>query len=126
MDILDGDACIGLVRQRVSVYLFNQQKQIKAIDAKLPNYKVTLNNHEENCNIKCNPGFYSQVARPSFSSLDEESVLTSSDTTMTVREVTVTKDKKGYEAKRKLHFVLKNQDHIGAVVVYLHHSTRRI
>ena len=73
IDILGDDVPgPGLVRQRVSDYTFNHEKQSRAIedDAILPDYEVTLNNFEENCNIKCSPGFYVQVARPCFSSLN--------------------------------------------------------
>ena len=75
------------INQRVSDFASNHQKQTKALeeDTTKVDYDVTLNNNEENCNIKCNPGFYAQVARPSFCSLNKDSIITSSNISMVIK-----------------------------------------
>ena len=59
---INSDSSISYKR-RVSNYTFNQVKQSKAIedDSSLPEFDVTLDNYDEDYDIKCNPGFYVQV-----------------------------------------------------------------
>ena len=73
-------------------------------DATLHDFDVTINNNNENCTIKCSAGFYLQVVKPCFTSLEKQSVIRHSNISMSVAEIWITNDRKGLEANRKVRF----------------------
>ena len=84
--------------------------------ASISDYEVHINNHDENCMIKCSSGFYSQVAKPCFSALDIHSVLNSQDTAMVVTEYRIFNDQNGFESTRFLRFsFMNNAECIGSL-----------
>ena len=114
---------------RSANYTLNHEKQMTKIrnDASKNDYEVTINNNDENATIKCSSGFYIQVAKSCFVTLDKRSVLSQSDVAITVDDITVTNDKNGLEVTRLIHFsFMSEQKTIGGVAVHLHHSTRTI
>lgn len=114
---------------RYANFSFNQKKQTRAIqdDARLPDYDVTVNNHDENATIKCSPGFYLQVVKPCFFSLNKESIISSSNIVITISDMKSTYEKGDHEVNRKIKFTFKNQlENLGGVTVHLHHSSRTI
>ena len=86
-----------------------------------------MNNEDENCTIKCSSGFYIQVARSCFSSIDKTTVLTIDNVAISIQDVKISMDKNDLEVNRLIHFLFysKMQPH-GGVKVHLHHSTRTI
>ena len=118
------DTCI-----RTAGYSFNQDKQTEKIknDAKLDDYEVTVNNSDQNATIKCSTGFYIQVARPCFVTLDKKSVITRGKIAITLDDLKLTLDQKGLEATRLIHFSFMSElKSLGGVTIHLHHSTRTI
>ena len=114
---------------RSANYALNQDKQANKIreDASLNDYEVTVNNNDQNVTIKCSSGFYIQVAKASFMTLDKCSVLSTAKVAITVDEIAVTKDKSGLEATRLIHFSFKTeQKSLGGVALHLHHSSRTL
>ena len=114
---------------RTAKYAFNKNKQMKEIkkDAKIPDFDVTVNNDDENCTIKCSSGFYIQVARSSFTTIDRTTVITIDNVAISVQEVKITTDKNNHEANRLIHFLFfSHMEPHGGVAVHLHHSTRTI
>ena len=111
------------------IILSIRKKQTKKLesDAKRVDYEVLVNNNNENCNIKCSPGFYVQIARPCFSALKTNSVINSGIISLSVADTVINKDKKNYEANRKIRFNFMSQNkQIGGVTVHLHHSARLV
>ena len=114
---------------RSASYSLNQEKQTRKIieDASLNDYEVTVNNADQNVTIKCSSGFYIQVAKASFVTLEKPTVLSATNVTITVDDVIKTKDMNGLEATKLIHFsFLNEQVSLGGVAVHLHHSTRTI
>ena len=114
---------------RTASYSLNKQKQINDIqkDAHINDFEVSVNNLDQNATIKCSSGFYTQVALPSFSTLEKRSIFTKSKVAISVDEVSITKDSTGLESNRLLYFSFMNeQKNVGGVTVHLHHSTRTI
>ena len=114
---------------REEEFQLNQNKQVKELqdDANIQDFEVTINNYDENATIKCNSGFYFQVAKPSFSSLSRHTTLYCLDVSMTVTDITLSYDKNKYEVKRFMHFKLMNhQEDLAVIAVHLYHTTRRI
>ena len=114
---------------RSASYSLNQEKQTRKIieDASLNDYEVTVNNADQNVTIKCSSGFYIQVAKASFVTLEKPTVLSSTNVTITVDDVIKIKDMNGLEATKLIHFsFLNEQVSLGGVAVHLHHSTRTI
>jgi hypothetical protein len=114
---------------RTKNYAFNKTKQMKEIkrDAKIVDFEVKVNNEDENCTIKCSSGFYIQVARSCFSSIDKTTVLTIDNVAITIQDVKISMEKNDHEVNRLIHFLFysKMQPH-GGVKVHLHHSTSTI
>ena len=114
---------------RSATFSFNQDKQTEKIrnDASICDYEVTINNNDQNGTIKCSTGFYIQVARASFVTLDKHSMFTRGKVAITVDNITLTFDQKGTESTRLIYFSFKSDlKSIGGVTVHLHHSTRTI
>ena len=114
---------------RTASYSLNQSKQVTKIreDANINDYEVTVNNNDQNVTIKCSSGFYIQVAKASFVSIDESSTFSTGKFGISVDDVTITKDQKGLEATKLIHFSFKSeQARSGGVAVHLHHSSRTI
>ena len=63
-----------------------------------------MNNNDQNATIKCSSGFYTQVAKACFVTLEKHSVLTKAKVVTTVNDIIKTFDTKGLEATRLLHF----------------------
>ena len=114
---------------RTAGFTFNQDKQTEKIkkDAQINDYEVNINNNDENATIKCSTGFYIQVARASFVTLEKHSVISRGRIAITVDNVTITKDQSGVESTRLYHFSFMSElkSH-GGVTLHLHHSTRTI
>ena len=114
---------------RTKNYALNEQKQMNEIrkDAKIDDFTITVNNSDENCTIKCSSGFYIQVAKSSFTTLDTTTLFTVQNVAISVSNVTISRDLHGSEANRIIHFNFAAQnDTLGGVTVHLHHSTRTI
>ena len=117
------------IKTRIANYSLNQTKQRDRIreDASLVDYDVKINNNDQNVTIKCSSGFYIQVARASFVTLEKKSVISHDNVAVLVDEVTVTKELSGLEATMLLHFSFSSgKDTLGGAAVHLHHSTRTI
>lgn len=114
---------------RLANFALNQEKQVQKIknDAMLKDFEVVVNNLDENTNIKCSSGFYSQVAKPCFLSLNVNTILNCLGVSVTLIDVAPTFDIRGSELNRvmKFSFFYQSED-LGAVRVHLHHSTRTI
>ena len=113
----------------ISDFTLNQQKQTKRIidDTMLNDYEVNVNNNNENCTIKCSSGFYFQVSKPCFATLNVNSVLNFKDVGITVTEVLPFLDRNKCEFGRRPRFAfLTHNDNLGGVVVHLQHSNRNI
>ena len=96
-------------------------------DAKIDDFVVNVNNADENCTIKCSSGFYIQVAKSCFTTLDTTTVFSFSNVSISISKVTISRDLKGSEANRLLHFNFAHQkENLGGVAVHLYHSTRTI
>jgi hypothetical protein len=91
---------------RSTNYAFNQDKQTEKIrkDALINDYEVTVNNLDQNANIKCSVGFYIQVERASLGTLKNPSVLSSGNITISIDRITVSNEKNGIEATRLINF----------------------
>ena len=77
--------------------------------------------------MKCSSGFYIQVARASFRSLQYPSVLACGDIAVIIDQIKVTKDQLGTEATKLINFsFMADQTKKGGVAVHLHHSNRTI
>ena len=114
---------------RTANYSLNQQKQTDKIikDAALNDYDVTVNNNDMNVTIKCSPGFYLQVAKPSLLALQDKTYLSKDRIPITLTKSTKTKDRNGHENTHLLHFSMTSDDDSECTVaVHLHHSTRTI
>ena len=114
---------------RIASYTLNQQKQTDKIikDAALNDYDVTVNNNDMNVTIKCSPGFYLQVAKPSLLGLTDNTYLSKDRLRIILNKSTKTKDLNGHESTHLLNFSLtSDQDSECCVTVHLHHSTRTI
>ena len=119
----------GCVSTRTANYVFNKKKQIKEItkDAMLVDFEATVNNNDENCTIKCSSGFYLQVAKASFLTLDDTSTFTLGNVAIKISDVKITNDETGSEANRLIKFTFFTKSiSCGSVAVHLHHSTRTI
>ena len=59
---------------RQAGFTLNQGKQFDNLkkDSNIANYDTVLNNFNENMNVKCNSGFYIQVASPALLSLAKQ------------------------------------------------------
>ena len=115
--------------ERINNYTFNKEKQTQKIvkDALKNDYEVTLNNCDQNAIIRCNPGFYIQVARSSLDSLKNNSMLKAGNITVAVDEITISRELNYVEATKLIKFsLLSDQKKVGFVSVHLHHSTRTI
>ena len=115
--------------ERINNYTFNKEKQTQKIvkDALKNDYEVTLNNCDQNAIIRCNPGFYIQVARSSLDSLKNNSMLKAGNITVAVDEITISRELNYVEATKLIKFsLLSDQKKVGFVSVPLHHSTRTI
>ena len=114
---------------RSSNYTLNQDKQTEKIvkDALKNDYEISVNNDDQNVTIRCNSGFYLQVAKPCFTTLDNGSVFTKAGIAVALDDVKITHDKNKTEATRLLHFsFMTNLVSCGGVRIHLHHSTRTI
>ena len=114
---------------RSATYSLNKDKQITKIvkDAEKQDYEINVNNNEENVTIKCSTGFYIQVAKPSFVTLENGSVLSNSNIVVMLTDVTKTNDLNGLETTLLLKCsLLSDRQTLGCVSVHLHHSTRTI
>ena len=91
---------------RTAGFTFNQDKQTEKIrqDASISDFEVNINNNDQNVTIKCSTGFYIQVARASFITLNIQSVFTRGKTAITVNNITLTFDQKGVESTRLIYF----------------------
>ena len=119
----------GFNVNRTAGFTFNQEKQTEKIkkDTKINDYEVNINNSDQNATIKCSTGFYIQVARACFVTLDKTSIITRGKTAITIDDVTITKDQAGVESTRLFHFsFMSDLKSLGGVAVHLHHSTRTI
>ena len=117
------------VSTRTTTYTLNKNKQLKEItkDAMLVDFNVKVNNNDENCTIKCSSGFYLQVAKASFLTLDDSATFTVANVAFTIDNVKITNDETGFEANRLIRFMFfTKSDSCGSVTVHLHHSTRTI
>ena len=114
---------------RTAAYSFNQKKQTAKIkeDAAISDFEVNVNNGDQNATVKCSAGFYIQVARASLGTIENRSVLSSGNITITVDGVTVTEDLNRLEATKLITFsFMSGLKNLGGVKVHLHHSTRTI
>ena len=114
---------------RAANFAFNKDKQTEKIkkDALINDFEVTVNNQDQNANVKCSSGFYLQVARSSLGTLKNNSILPCGKFTITVDKTTVTNEKNGIEATKLIHLSLSHeQKYLGGVTVHMHHSTRTI
>ena len=114
---------------RIANYSLNQQKQTDKIvkDAALTDYDVTVNNNEMNVTIKCSPGFYLQVAKPSLLALQDNTFLSKDRISIILTKSTKTKDHNGVENNHLLNFSMTSANDLEcSVAVHLHHSTRTI
>ena len=114
---------------RVASFALNQTKQMMKIkeDALLNDYEVTINNSDQNVTIKCSSGFYIQVGKSCFVTLEKRSVLSKTKIAITMDEVTKTKDKNGLESTSLMNFsIMSELARLGGVAVHLHHSSRTI
>ena len=117
------------VHTRTATYALNKKKQIKEItkDAMLVDFDITVNNNDENCTIKCSSGFYLQVAKASFLTLDDTSTITFGNVAINIGDIKITNDETGFEANRLIRFTFSTRsDSCGSATVHLHHSTRTI
>ena len=129
LDSFDFDNENPNTSRRTTNYKLNQIKQTGKIikDANKSDYDIVVNNNEQNSTIRCSSGFYVQVGRPCFSSLENGSVLNTSSIVITVDDITKTSDLNGTETNLIMLFSFKNSlQTCGGVRVHLHHSTRTI
>ena len=115
--------------ERSANYVLNKDKQTSKIvnDSTIKDFNVTINNNDTNVNIKCSTGFYIQVARPCFATLEHETVLSKDLIAIAVDEKIKTNDRNGTESTLLLHFSFMSQlSSLGGVRVPLHHSPRMV
>ena len=101
---------------RTAPYTLNRDKQMEKIqsDATIEDFVVTVNNNDQNVTIKCSSGFYIQVGRATFVTTTQGSTFSKNDVFITLDKITETKDKKGQEATKLLHYSFKTGDeHLG-------------
>ena len=114
---------------RTKPFALNRTRQINDIrkDSTIADFDITVNNHDENCTIKCSSGFYIQVAQSCFTTLKENTVLSIGGIVVSISQVTKSNDKSGSEVNRLLRFAFVSEHQsYGGVAVHLHHSTRTI
>ena len=114
---------------RSASFTLNQEKQTAKIvkDAARNDFEANINNNDTNVTVKCSAGFYIQVARPSFSSIRNGSVFSSSNVAISVTDVVTTKDRSGVEGTMLMQFEFMNEtSKLGTAAVHLHHSTRTL
>ena len=114
---------------RTSNYTLNKEKQIEKIvkDASATDYDVNINSSDQNVTIKCSTGFYIQVAKPTFLTLDDSATLSVNEINISIINSSITKDIGGVEATKLIHFSFARLfGPMGGVTVHLHHSTRTI
>ena len=80
----------------------------------------------ENVNVYCNPGFYQQVGRPAFCTLDKGFTFKIADINFSYSEITPGVDLAGIEQTLlvKFSFILGGSP--GVVTIHLHHTKQKI
>ena len=62
-------------------------------DAKKNDYEIDVNNDDQNVTIRCSTGFYVQVAKPCFSTLETRTVITKAGIAVVYDDLKTTIDK---------------------------------
>ena len=75
-------------KTRRAAFALNKKKLTKTLkkDALIAMYETTVNNYNENVNIKCSSGFFLQVASPGFHDL---AIQSSDDSFLTINNISI-------------------------------------
>ena len=74
---------------RQSEFSLNKTRQAKKLQKNAINidtYEVTINNYDTNVNLRCNTGFYAQVAGPALLNLAEQ---TCKENSLTIKDINI-------------------------------------
>ena len=118
------------ITSRASEFSLNQHNQVTDIadDATIDNFVVNVSNSDENVCIKCNSGFYKEVARESLCNFNQGFNYTTKNIIINCTDLIKSHDQAGIEYNRILTFSLSVPlgNILGKVTIHLHHTTRRI
>ena len=124
---IPGSSSAGAVKQ--ASFAMNKKKQLKKLgnDTQRPDFAIKVSPNNENVNIECSTGFYTQVAIPGLKGLRPGHSETVSGIIVSCWDIVGNIDAGGADLNTVLHFRL-HQDKlcVGGVVVHLHNSTRLI
>ena len=93
---------------------------------KNPDVLFEVSSSETNVNVKCNPGFYQQIAKPAFSTLSEGFSFTINNINLYCSSKTISKDLAGTIERELIKFGFKLDNSSGVISVHLHHTTQLI
>ena len=115
-------------------YALNRQKQLSRLqkDTLLGNYTITVSPSNQNVNIQCSTGFYTQVALPSLSDIKVgnrfEVPCDFGNVSVYCYDITGEIDNSNANIKAVIFFRLSNikKQGKGGVTVHLHHTKRKL
>ena len=114
---------------RQANFVMNRVSQLEGMktDATVADFEITVNNKDQNVNIKTSTGFYDQVAKASICNLSKGSTFQYSPISVKCTDIIEGYELSGLEFNRKVDFTLSREGTIiGVVVVHMHHTKRLV
>ena len=117
---------------KLAPYALNQSKQLTKLshDTLLTNFEIVVSPSQENINIQCNSGFYSQVLRPCLQDIRKGTEFLVNDHGVIVECMDTTNkvDKSGTLVNNVFFLRLwtKTRSDLGPVTLHLHHTARKL